>query len=926
MKSIFLRLRWFVMLTCTFSLLPLYAQQKGGHQIAITLLEGDTREAVVMGSVKLEPTGIMTVTDIDGRAILENVPTGEYTLVISYVGYETINAKLKVEKNLDVKYVMKATTLKLKEVSVTAKQNVAGRSSASIIGRQAIDHLQATSLADVMQLIPGQLMGNNDLTSAQNLQLRSLVNNNTNAFGSSIVMDGVPMSNNGVLSQGGFSSTSFVGTDLRRISADDIDNVEVIRGIPSAEYGDLTSGLVVVHSKVGVTPWQIKGKVTPALMNASLGKGFNAGNAGIFNVSLDYAKAWGDPRNKTQTFNRYNGSLAWGYNFSKKWHADTKLRFMENKSGTGDDPDYNDYGRATSNRTTQLSLSHNGKINFDLPLLRTLSYTLGLSYTDTKSSQTDFTSAPVAVITARETGYYDVPMLTQSYQATGITESRPGNVFFKIHDAFFFRKDKLMQSFKVGLQYSCDWNSGKGYYNVDESRPLRPNDSGRPRAFSDIPSIHQVSAFAEDNVTYSFNEVNKLRAQLGLRFTTMQPFSSVSTTALSPRINFGFDVTRFLTLRLGFGLNSKMPSLDYIYPDKKYDDRTAAAYYAASDPAATLYNYHTQVYDVRRSEGLKNATTTKWEAGVDIKLKNGAHFNVLGYYDKTPNGFGNVTEYITYASNYYDASSGLILNPGQATTIDYANPARTDIVYMTTGKVGNTNTAINRGIEFDLSSGEIKPLHTTLYLSGAYSETKTYSTDLNSANIRAALLPTSYTQYNTVPFKVVYPSGQDYDKYRRMVLTLREVTNIPTLRMVASFTAQAILYDWHHSFVSSKNAIGYITPDLEYHDISADMMNGYLDLSGQYLATATDEAIAAKQVIAINQLSTKDNSAVPSKSPVTWNLQGRLTKELGDFGSLSLYVNNILFYEPYLRGNNTTSLVQRNTGTWSYGVEISVKL
>ena len=57
------------------------------------------------------------------------------------------------------------------------------------------------------------------------------------------------------MTAGGFSSTVFVGTDLRQISADNIDNVEVVRGIPSAEYGDLTSGLVIVHSKVGLTPW-----------------------------------------------------------------------------------------------------------------------------------------------------------------------------------------------------------------------------------------------------------------------------------------------------------------------------------------------------------------------------------------------------------------------------------------------------------------------------------------------------------------------------------------------------------------------------------------------------------------------------------------------------------------------------------------------
>ena len=126
---------------------------------------------------------------------------------------------------------------------MTAKQNASGASTSSIIGRQAIDHLQASSLADIMQLIPGKEMGNVDMTQKSNLQLRTLRNNNTSAFGSSIVVDGVPISNNGLLTQGQFSSTAFTGTDLRQIAADNIDNVEVIRGIPSAEYGDLTAVL-----------------------------------------------------------------------------------------------------------------------------------------------------------------------------------------------------------------------------------------------------------------------------------------------------------------------------------------------------------------------------------------------------------------------------------------------------------------------------------------------------------------------------------------------------------------------------------------------------------------------------------------------------------------------------------------------------------
>ena len=276
----------------------------GGHTVSLEVTEKGTKEPVIMGTCQLKPAGAMAVTDMDGKATLKNVPSGTYTLTISYVGFEPISTQVKVERNMSLKFQMIPTSLALKEVTVTAKRNESGTSTSSIVGRQAIDHLQANSLADIMQLIPGQLMGNQDLTSQSNLQLRTLVNNNTSAFGSSIVVDGMPMSNNGNVSQGSFSSTAFAGTDLRQVSADNINEVEVIRGIPSAEYGDLTSGLVVVHSKVGVTPWQAKAKINPSTMNYSLGKGFNLGKAGILNINADYAQAWGDPRQKTRSYDR----------------------------------------------------------------------------------------------------------------------------------------------------------------------------------------------------------------------------------------------------------------------------------------------------------------------------------------------------------------------------------------------------------------------------------------------------------------------------------------------------------------------------------------------------------------------------------------------------------------------------------------------
>ena len=878
------------------------------YKIQMTVTEKGSREPVVMGTVLLDPSGQSAVTDMKGQVTISNVPAGRYTIIVRYVGFEPYRLNVNVtNKDLNLKAELVESSLALKEVTVTAKTRESGASTSSVIGRQAIDHLQATSLADVMQLIPGQLMDRPDLTQQQGLQLRTLQNNSTMAFGTSIVVDGMPMSNNGNVSQGAFSGTAFTGTDLRQVSADNIEEVEVIRGIPSAEYGDMTSGLVVVHSKVGVTPWQVKAKINPGLQNYSVGKGVRIGNAGIINANLDYAKAWGDPRQKTRSYDRYTANIGWGYDISRRWHTDTKLRFMQAKDWTGNDPDAIQDGTENESKNTTFGLTHNGKLQMDLPLMRSLKYTVGLSLSKADTKSTSFvavSSGLLPILTATETGYYSVPWKTTSYLATGINESRPGNVFLKVTDDFFWRKGKTVQSFKVGVDYRYDWNSGKGYYNEDDALPYRPNANGRPRAFSDIPGLHQLSAFAEDQFTYNINNVNRLRVNFGLRFSSLQPFSDLATTALSPRLNVAFSVTKWLDIRVGIGMNSKTPGLNHLYPDKKYIDDVVGNFTLAETPA---YYVHTQVYEVQRSEGLKNATTTKVEAGLDIKLPKGRKLSLLAYQDRTPDGFEAAPDYFTYTYNLFDNTASL---PITDFSTGYAYQFT---CFSTTGQLANTDKTVNRGVEFDLDLGELPLLKTNLYFSGAWNETKTdWSTRMNTTGVPAALLTgTIYAGRSISPVRIVYPSGLDYTRLRRFVNTLRAVTHIPQLHMVASFTAQVIWHNSTWSYTADKDPIGWIDNNLVYHDINS---SSTIDFPGGSIA-ANDEKL---------QLRYTDNE--PNESPTTWNLSARLTKEFGKVGALSLYVDNCMFYEPYMKGNNTNTLSQRNTGKFAFGAELSINL
>ncbi len=881
--------------------------------IRIKLLDKATNEPIIMASCVLKSAGAYAVTNVDGVAEFSNLPKGNFSLEVSYVGYETVHKDINLNKNLDMVIRMNETSLAFNEVVVVAKQNKSGESTSSIIGRQAIDHLQAMSLADIMQLVPGAEMKNTDLTSQSNLQIRTLVNNSTNAFGASVVMDGMPMSNNGDVSQGGFSNTAFTGTDLRQVSTDDIESIEVIRGIPSAEYGDLTSGLVVVNSKVGYTPWQAKAKINPSTMNYSLGKGFRFDkNRGVLNINLDYAQAWGDPRQKTKSFDRYTGSIGYSKDILPQWYTTTKVRYAMGVDWSGNDPDAIDDGTYSKAKNSTLGITHNGKISINKLFSRTLSYTLGVNITNNISSKTAIVSNPsgfLPILNAMETGYFYVPYATKSYSASGGAESRPRNLFTKLSNTFFIKSAKTIQNFKMGVEYRHEWNDARGAYNNDDNLPLRPNSNGRPRPFYDIPPLNQLAAYLEDNFTWNIDKERVFKLQAGLRFTSLQLGLPESTYSLSPRFNASFSVTKWLSLRGGFGLNAKTPGMNHLYPDKKYIDRIAANYMPQDDPVSQLLMYHTYVYNTKRTEGLKNAVNKKIEIGLDINLPGRRKMSIVGYQDKTPNGFSSVTEYFTYTANYYTMDKGLILNPGQPTLVDWNNPARTDVVFATTGKVGNTNVSVNKGIEVDFDFGSIPSLHTSIYLTGAYMETETYDENLNASN--PVDLPKEYQVAQTTPFKIVYPSGQNRSIYKKGITSLRIVTNIPSLRMVASFAGQVIWYNYSFSTNPAMDPIGWIDTDLTYHEITQEML--------------ANEDYKIKGVSLQSQRKNPSDN-VPVKTPLAWNISGRLTKEFGKYAGLSFYANNMMFYEPYQTNSVSKTLTQRNLGSFSFGVELFLKL
>jgi hypothetical protein len=289
---------------------------------------------------------------------------------------------------------------------------------------------------------------------------------------------------------------------------------------------------------------------------------------------------------------------------------------------SGNDPDAIIEGSEQTQTNNSYRISHDGRIALNLPLMRTLSYVIGYSTTISDAHKKATVLNPtgfIPILNSMETGYYDVLFDTIPYKAGGGTKSNPQDIFIKLSNSFGFN---LLKSWShqigMGVEYRYEQNKAIGYYNDDPNKPLRPNSDGRPRPYFDIPPVTQISGYIEDKMTWkTFGMKTNLSA--GLRYTLMQPGKEEQVFALSPRINASMSINKNIELRLGFGQNAKTPGMNYLYPDKKYIDRIAARQLTlpASD---RLVLYHTMVYDVKRSAGLKNAVNTKYEIGLDFKL------------------------------------------------------------------------------------------------------------------------------------------------------------------------------------------------------------------------------------------------------------------------------------------------------------------
>ena len=880
-----------------------YGRDSGTYTIKAVILD-KTGEPLSGATMQLVQSGLWGISGKDGEVEIRNVPRLPVAYKVSMLGYKDVEGEICLDGKDNVRILMEEESLSMREVVVVAQAGQGGESTTSIIGRQALDHLQATSLKDILQLLPGGVsMKNPSLTSPGQFKVRTLASDDNATFGAAIIINGMPVSTNANMNTGlGLSSISSgnSGADLRSIATDDIESVEIIRGVASAEYGDVSSGVMIVNKRIGVSDLNMKARIMPGIMQLHAGKGFDIKSAGSLNISADYARGTSDPRFLTDKYNRGILSLAHRKTLlDKTWTLTTNIDLSYTGEWKGADPDEPEAMKKffSSRDAFSLRLSHNGMLKLDKALARTLKYDVALSLSSDRIFNDRLVSVGSgAILDATKDGMYEGTPYPSSYETLSGTKSNPVMYWAKFSDLFYLNVGNMSNRFNVGTEWKIEGNRGIGQY--DKTLKFKAFAQDRIRRFCDIPYMNQISAYVEDNVVLTFSERRypNITGQVGVRWTVVQPWRNERMMALSPRLNIAVNPVRYLSLRLGYGISEKVPSLQDLYPSPDYYD-----FYnmSVSDGQKSYYLYSTRVFD-NKPVSIKTMRGTKYELGFDVRLDNGMSFSVVGYHEKVSRGFGtDNSEWKTLVFDVWNAAD--VTFTGQKPIYDQQNPSRRDTVLYNLIRPGNPKSRRNRGIEFDFNFGKINATNTSFYLSGAWSETRSSSSNLGYK------LPVGEAR-NYGPVYVVYPeSSYSFSESRRFSATLRVVQHIPAIRFIVSASAQCILYEYDHEVSSGTRPLGYIYGS-EYIKFTEDQLD---DIEFNFHGYMLKDQIFDTRI-----------SNVPVTWPAIWCLDMRVTKEIGDKAGFSFYANNVLFSQPWQSNSVSVSKVERNGGLFSYGLEI----
>lgn len=216
-------------------------------------VKSEQEEPVNAATILIKENLRGTQTDTIGRFIIEKLKPGEYTLIISAVGYEKRFQQVVISKasvnNLSIR--LKVSAQSLKEVNVLGKQDSHDNlidftrtpMPSTVMSRKQIEMMGSRRLDEVLKEQTGLAIVNDIGSGARavGLQLQGFDSGYT-----MIMIDGQPMT--------GRNSGNF---DLSRITVANIERIEIIKGASSCLFGsEALAGVVNIVTRQNISQSQ----------------------------------------------------------------------------------------------------------------------------------------------------------------------------------------------------------------------------------------------------------------------------------------------------------------------------------------------------------------------------------------------------------------------------------------------------------------------------------------------------------------------------------------------------------------------------------------------------------------------------------------------------------------------------------------------
>ncbi len=213
------------------------------------VISAEDGEPVIGAAVLVKGTSLGTITDLDGKFDLSNIPAGHKLISVSFIGMETAEVAIKD----GVKITLSSSSKELDEVMVVAygtTKKASFTGAASVVKAGEVSSQKESLVKSLSGKVAGVRVGGStgDAGSDQEMLIRGI--SSISASTSPLyVIDGVPVVNDRSDMSSGLRSQSI----LSSINPDDIENLTVLKDAAAASlYGSrAANGVVLITTKMG---------------------------------------------------------------------------------------------------------------------------------------------------------------------------------------------------------------------------------------------------------------------------------------------------------------------------------------------------------------------------------------------------------------------------------------------------------------------------------------------------------------------------------------------------------------------------------------------------------------------------------------------------------------------------------------------------